>query len=84
MGRTVVFSDHDIIGNDVVKADVIIEKLIAVVRDSARPAVILRDRGRSRHVAAMVDEVVISRKIIALPSGDAGAPGVTHRVPDKA
>src|ERR1700676_832747 len=83
IGRTVVFTHDDVVGDDVVESAVSVEPLVAIEGDPARPAIPLRHARSHRHVPVMVDDVVISRKVITLPGADPRPSGMAHRVFDK-
>lgn len=83
VGRTVVFAHNNIVGDDVVEAAISVEPLVAVEGDPAGPTVPLRYAGGRRHVAVMVDYVVIGREIVAVPGANPGSSRGTHGVPDK-
>jgi len=67
-----------------VEARVIVEPLIAVVRDTTGPAIPLRHACGRRHVAIVVDDVVIGSEVIAVSAADTRTSRIADRVSNKA
>src|SRR5207249_1645386 len=84
VGGGVEFAGDDVVGDDVVEAGVGIEPLVGVVGDAAGPAVPLGVGSGGRHVAVVVDEVVVGGEVVAVAGADAGGAGIAHGIVDKA